>query len=98
MKRRYISSCLILILVVFSQNIYSQEDSTSCASKKRLQISGLPVVAYDADMGFQYGLVGNLFLVDSTVVSPEYKHALKIEWSRYTKGSGVNQVFYDSNT
>lgn len=96
MKRRYISSCLILILVVFSQNIYSQEDSTSCASKKRLQISGLPVVAYDADMGFQYGLVGNLFLVDSTVVSPEYKHALKIEWSRYTKGSGVNQVFYDS--
>ncbi len=96
MRRRYISSCLISILVVFSQNIHSQEDSTSCSSKKRLQISGLPVVAYDADMGFQYGLVGNLFLVDSTVVSPEYKHALKIEWSRYTKGSGVNQVFYDS--
>ena len=74
----------------------AQEDSTSCSSKSRIQISGLPVVAYDADQGFQYGLVANLYHIDSTVEYPDYKHAVKIEVSRYTKGSGVNQVFYDS--
>lgn len=75
---------------------FPQEDTSSCSSKNRIQLSGLPVVAYDADQGFQYGLVGNLYYYDSTVNYPEYKHGVKIEVSRFTKGSGVNQIFYDS--
>lgn len=95
--RKPLIYCATFLITLFSGSIaFSQEDSTACSSKKRLQVSGLPVVAYDADMGFQYGLVGNLFLFDSTVEYPEYKHAIKIEVSRYTKGSGVNQIFYDS--
>jgi hypothetical protein len=85
-----------VVLMLFSQNIYSQEDTTSCASKRRLQISGLPVLAYDADQGFQYGLVGNLYVIDTGDRLADYRHAVKIEISRFTKGSGVNQVFYDS--
>lgn len=91
------NTLLALIAISFSPLFISaQEDSTSCKSKSKIQISGLPVVAYDADMGFQYGLVGNIFHYDETVVYPDYKHAVKIEISRYTKGSGVNQLFYDS--
>jgi hypothetical protein len=87
---------LVLSLILLSFVASAQEDTSTCASKRRVQVSGLPVVAYDADQGFQYGLVGNIYFIDSTVSYPEYKHAVKIEVSRYTKGSGVNQVFYDS--
>ena len=92
-------SSFILVFVALSCLpflAFPQEDSTSCSSKSRIQISGLPVVAYDADQGFQFGLVGNLYHFDSTVTYPDYKHAVKIEVSRFTKGSGVNQIFYDS--
>lgn len=74
----------------------AQEDSTSNKPKKRFNFSGLPVVAYDADMGFQYGLVGNMIDYGDWSTYPEYRHAVKVEVSRFTKGSGVNQVFYDS--
>ncbi len=74
----------------------AQEDTTQAKNKRKVDITGLPVVAYDADMGFQYGLVGNLFYYGDRSTYPEYLHAVKIEISRFTKGSGVNQIFYDS--
>ena len=89
-------TALLFLLVLFSQDIYSQDDSTSSKPKKRFNFSGLPVVAYDADMGFQYGLVGNMYDYGDWSTYPEYRHAVKVEISRFTKGSGVNQIFYDS--
>ena len=87
---------LVILIIALPFFTVAQEDSTSCSSKSRIQISGLPVVAFDADQGFQYGLVANLFHFDEMVEYPDYKYAVKVEVSRYTKGSGVNQIFYDS--
>jgi hypothetical protein len=75
---------------------FAQADTTTQKKRKRFNFSGLPVVAYDADMGFQYGIIANMFDYGDWSAYPEYRHAIKIEVSRFTKGSGVNQLFYDS--
>lgn len=97
MNKIRIFTVLLVTGIFLVQQVFSQEDTVaSKKQKKRFSFSGLPVVAYDADMGFQYGLVGNMYEYGDWSTYPEYRHAVKVEVSRYTKGSGVNQVFYDS--
>jgi hypothetical protein len=98
MRTIRLSIRLALALMALPFLVFAQEDSTAVKPKKRYNFSGLPVVAYDADMGFQYGLIGNMFDYGDWSEYPDYRHAVKIEISRFTKGSGVNQVFYDSKT
>lgn len=87
---------VILSLVYLPIIMIAQDDSTSTKPKKRFKFSGFPVLAFDADMGFQYGVVGNMYDFGDWSKYPEYRHAVKVEISRFTRGSGVNQVFYDS--
>jgi hypothetical protein len=86
----------VLIIILVAEYSFCQTDSIPAKHKKRFNFSGLPVVAYDADMGFQYGLVGNMYDYGDWKDYPDYRHAVKVEVSRYTKGTGVNQLFYDS--
>lgn len=97
MIRRY----LPLILTLSIASAFSQVDSTSSSPvkekiKKGWTFGALPVVAYDADQGFQYGVLGQVFNYGDGSTYPEYKHTIYAEVSRFTKGSGVNQLFYDS--
>ena len=57
---------------------------------------GLPAVSYDADMGFQYGALANIYNYGDGSMYPDYFHSLYFEVSRYTRGTGINQFFYDS--
>jgi len=75
---------IFLSLAFLSFTTFAQEDSTSTKPKKRFSFSGLPVVAYDADMGFQYGAVGNMYDFGDWSSYPEYRHAVKVEISRFT--------------
>lgn len=56
----------------------------------------LPAVSYNSDLGFQYGALVNLFYFGDGTTYPKYMHSLYGEVSRYTKGSGINRFFYDS--
>jgi len=87
---------VILSLLYLPVIMIAQEDSTLTKPKKRFNFPAFPVVAYDADMGFQYGVVANMYDYGDWSTYPEYRHAVKVELSRFTKGSGVNQIFYDS--
>ena len=93
-KSRLTVFFLFLLLLPFIA--FPQEDSIPHKQKKRFNFSGLPVVAYDADLGFQYGVVANLYDYGDWTMYPDYRHAIKMEISRFTRGSGVNQIFYDS--
>ncbi|MDR3093909.1 MAG: outer membrane protein assembly factor [Bacteroidales bacterium] len=62
---------------------------------KPFKIGVLPVVSFDNDMGFQYGGLVNLYDHHHGYY-PDYRQMVKIEISRYTKGSGINQLFYDA--
>lgn len=89
---------LIAIALVLGTSLASaQVDSTKTEKvKKGFNIGGLPVVAYDTDLGFEYGLLVNLFHYGDGSTYPQYRHSLYAEVSRYTKGSGINRLYYDT--
>ncbi len=56
----------------------------------------LPAVSYNTDLGLQYGGLVNLYYFGDGSSYPKYMHSIYAEVSRYTKGSGINRLFYDS--
>ncbi|MCE4565395.1 BamA/TamA family outer membrane protein [Maribellus sp. CM-23] len=82
---------LVTILTVFST--YAQDQLT----KQGWNFGALPTVTFDSDLGFQYGGLINLFHYGDGSRYPKYDHSLYLEVSRYTKGSGINRLYYDSD-
>lgn len=56
----------------------------------------IPSISFDQDVGFQYGLALDLFDYGKPGIYPQYQHKFYFEWSRTTKGSGINRIYYDS--
>jgi outer membrane protein assembly factor BamA len=94
---------LILVIAVSWIQLlaFAQTDSTTIASKenakKGFTFGALPVVAYDTDIGFKYGALANIYYFGDGSTYPKYQHSLYLEWSRTTKGSGINQIIYDTD-
>ena len=80
--------------------INAQEESTEKTKKEKTKdgfsFGLLPTIAFDADLGFQYGGVINVFDYRKPVKYPDYRQMWKMEISRFTKGSGINQLYYDA--
>ena len=89
MKRLIFS--LTFVIVVFSS--VAQEQIT----KQGWNFGVLPAVTFDADLGFQYGGLINLYHYGDGSRYPSYDHSLYLEVSRFTKGSGINRLYYDSD-
>ena len=94
----FTSVLLSALLTIQTQN---QSDSIKAGIKADKiktgwNVGGLPVIAYDSDIGFQYGALVNVFHYGDGTQYPKYRHSLYFEWSRTTKGSGINQFTYDS--
>lgn len=91
------TTTILLCFVTSSYAIYgAQPDSTF--RKTGMTFGILPVVAYDADLGFQYGLLGNLYWYGDGSNYPRYNHSLYLECSRYTAGTMLCRAYYDSRT
>lgn len=56
----------------------------------------LPAISYNSDLGFQYGALCDIYWFGDGSTFPDYIHKFNVEVSRYTKGSGVYHLFYDS--
>ena len=82
---------LMLSLLFCSLSIFSQEKI-----KTGFGFGAIPAVSFDSDLGFQYGAIVNLFHYGDGSRYPKYDHSLYMEWSRYTKGTGINRIMYDS--
>jgi len=82
--------------------VRGQAPDTTQANKKTEKVKtgwnlgALPVVGYNSDIGFQYGALANLYYYGDGSIYPKYFHSIYMEISRTTKGSGINQLFYDS--
>ena len=63
--------------------------------KKGWNFGPLPVVGYDADLGFQYGVTCDIFNYGDGSRYPRYNYKFNVEASRYTKGSGVFRFYSD---
>ena len=55
----------------------------------------LPVVGYDSDLGFQYGLCCDIFNFGDGHNYPKYDYKINVEASTYTKGSSVLRSYGD---
>jgi len=56
----------------------------------------LPSIAYDADLGFQYGALSNVYYFGDGSHYPDYLHSFYFEASYTTKQFGVFRFQYDS--
>jgi len=76
MKHFCIRPLIISILLILSFIASAQTDTTSKPPKKEKIKKGwtfgaLPVVAYDSDMGFQYGALAQFFDYGDGTIYPE---------------------------
>lgn len=85
--------CRVLIFSLFlvTVQLFSQEKI-----KTGFGFGALPAVSFDSDLGFQYGAIVNLFHYGDGTNYPKYDHSLYLEWSRYSKGTGINRIMYDT--
>jgi outer membrane protein assembly factor BamA len=91
---------LIILILGFGVFIQAQTDSIETGKKEKIKkgfsFGAVPAIAYDTDLGFKYGAIVNLYHYGDGSRYPEYEHSLYLEWSRTTKGNGINQIIYDS--
>ena len=87
--KRYL---LILAAVLLAGSAFSQKKEII---KKGWNFGPLPVVGYDADLGFQYGVCCDIFNYGDGSRYPRYNYKFNVEASRYTKGSGVFRFYSD---
>lgn len=80
---------LVALLVIVATFAYGQEEKTGWG------FGGVPAVAYNSDTGFLYGIVFEAYNFGEGGYSP-YKYTIKPTWTRTTKGSGENTLFFDS--
>lgn len=98
MKKNFYITFVFLLATSFC---FAQSDSLKQSPKQEKiktgwNVGGLPVIAFDTDLGFEYGALVQLFNYGDGTTYPQYKHMVYAEVSRYTKGSGINRLYYDS--
>ncbi|MBP5335530.1 MAG: BamA/TamA family outer membrane protein [Bacteroidales bacterium] len=87
MKRLFISAIVSLAcLTVAAQDIV----------KTGLNFGPLPVVAFDADKGLQYGALLNIYNFGDGSNYPNYNSKIYAEASFFTKGSSLFNLSYDA--
>lgn len=66
--------------------------------KRGWSFGPLPVVGFDSDLGFQYGLCCDIYNFGDGTNYPQYDFKINVEASTYTKGSSVLRTYGDFKT
>ncbi|MCQ2150165.1 MAG: outer membrane protein assembly factor [Bacteroidales bacterium] len=90
MKRMILA---VSLLLAGQASVFAQK---SDIVKKGLNVGPLPVVAFDADKGFQLGGIVQLFDYGDGTSYPNYDSKWYLEASFFTKGSMLFQLMYDN--
>lgn len=100
--RKYIIFCLLFfVLCPLSISAKKQPkpqevDSLGRKIKTGWNFGILPSIAYDADYGFQGGVLTNVYYYGDGSQYPEYIHSLYLEAAYTTKHHGIFRFNYDS--
>ncbi len=89
MKKILLTFCLISAL---AHSLRAEEDIV----KKGLNFGPLPALAYDADKGFQYGAILQIYDFGDGSLYPNFKSYWYLESSWFTKGSQLYTIMNDT--
>jgi hypothetical protein len=86
---------ILLLISIITISVSAQEKP----KKEGWKFGGaLPAVTFDTDLGFQYGALVEFHNYGKPSVFPVYNERIYIEASRFTKGSGIYRIMYETNT
>ena len=83
---------IFIVIIALSTVVASAQNDT----KTGWTFGVLPSVAYDADLGFQYGALTNLYYFGDGSTYPEYLHSIYAEVNRTTKKNGLFRLNLES--
>ena len=83
---------ILLTTLLLSLPLMAQKDEII---KTGWNFGPLPVVGFDSDLGFQYGLCCDIFNYGDGSNYPQYDYKINLEASTYTKGSSVLRTYGD---
>ena len=93
----------LLSLLLLTTSLFAQKDTIATTETKKKEIikkgfnfGPLPVVAFDADKGFQAGALLNIFDFGDGSGYPNTRQKLYLEASFFTKGSQLFVINYDN--
>jgi hypothetical protein len=87
----------LFLLIFVTIGLSAQEESKKEVTKDGWNFGALPTITFDTDLGFQYGALVDLYHYGDGSRYPKYDHKFYFEVSRFTKGSGINRFYYDSD-
>ena len=93
---------LTLVCALLSTAFLSAQDNDNAVNsngeiiKKGFNFGPLPVIAFDADKGLQFGALLNVFDFGDGSCYPNTRQSLYLEASFFTKGSQLFVVSYDT--
>jgi outer membrane protein assembly factor BamA len=84
----------LFLIAIFTISLSAQEKEV----KPGWKLDGiLPAVSFDSNLGFQYGVLFELMNHPDPVANPDLFDHTYTEVSRYTKGSGIYRIMFESN-
>jgi outer membrane protein assembly factor BamA len=96
-EKRFSARVLMALVIISSVTFHlAAQDEVNEPLKTGWTFGALPAISFNSDLGLQYGGLVNLYYFGDGSTYPKYMHSIYAEISRYTKGSGVNRLFYDS--
>ncbi len=85
------SQIITLLLIISSYSVNAQSQV-----KTGWTFGVLPSIAYDTDLGFQYGALTNIYYHGDGSHYPEYLHSIYAEAAYTTKHNGLMRLNFDS--
>jgi len=85
---------LVLLFSLLVLSVLAQEKKVKTGWKFG---GALPAITYDSDLGFQYGALAEFFNYGDGSKYPDFLDHTYTEISRYTKGSGIYRMMFESN-
>ena len=84
----------LVVLLAATASVSAQENEKHVRTGWNFGV--LPSVAFDADLGFQYGALTNIYYFGDGSTYPEYLHSFYAEAAYTTKHFGIFRTSYDS--
>ena len=85
-------------ILLFSGNFILGQEKPKEKMKEGWSFGFFPAFGYDSNTGVKYGGILKLFDYGDGSSYPRYDQSFHFEWSRTTRGTGVNQLIYDTRT